>query len=151
MREQASGLREALRDMSQDSYGGEGAKMRKLQVGGGGTGHSVDNYHICTVWMKAWNSSVDGANLILEVLISMTENNHEIIEGLLGATWKENWHCQLSLWKRKHKICLTTNFQAKCIKQLNHIRFALDDNHYCYCVGLSAGDACVVSRPTVCM
>lgn len=36
MREQAGGLGKSTKDVSQDSYGGEGAKMETLQVGGGG-------------------------------------------------------------------------------------------------------------------
>lgn len=40
MREQASAS--ALRERSQDSCGGEGAKMKTLQVGGGGRQREAD-------------------------------------------------------------------------------------------------------------
>lgn len=49
------GLGKALRDMSQDSYGGEGAKMRMLQVGGGGgerANHGQLLHTACTEYIK---------------------------------------------------------------------------------------------------
>lgn len=44
--------KKAFRDTSQGSYGGEGAKMKNLQVGVGGRRQSVGNYHIYTAYIK---------------------------------------------------------------------------------------------------